>query len=237
MTREEKIEAYILGRLSESDHLAFETEINSDESLKIEVENMRTLLMGIETFQLKNKLKGVALKIDQEKEENQAKVVSFNRLKYLAIAASIIAIASFGVWFLPDAPADELLVSDYFYTDSGLPTKMGVNDQYEFYEGMVSYKSGNYTDALERWNAIEGGIGLDTLTYYKSMAHLNNKNWSQFMEEINKLSDDSPFAEKADWYKLQAYLEMEDYESAKIILPSIKREGVEDIQKFLESKE
>ncbi|NNF33727.1 MAG: hypothetical protein HKN68_06445 [Saprospiraceae bacterium] len=236
MTREEKIEAYILGTLSESDHLAFEQEISGDESLQIEVENMRTLVMGIETFQLKNKLKDVALKIDQEKEEKQTKVVSLNRLKYLAIAASIIAIASFGVWFLPDAPTDELLVSDYFYTDPGLPTKMGVNDQYEFYEGMVSYKSGDYKAALERWEGLEGGIGLDTLTYYKSMAHLNEKNWSQFMEEINKLSDESPFAEKADWYRLQAFLEMEDYERAKIILPSIKREGVEDIQKFLESR-
>jgi hypothetical protein len=193
--------------------------------------------MGIETFQLKNKLNDVALKIDQEKEENQAKVVSFNRLKYLAIAASIIAIASFGVWFLPDAPTDELLVSDYFYTDPGLPTKMGVNDQYEFYEGMVSYKSGDYKAALERWEGLEGGIGIDTLTYYKSMAHLNNKNWSQFLEEINKLSPDGPFAEKADWYKLQAFLEMEDYDNARNLLPSIKREGVEDIRKYLESKQ
>jgi hypothetical protein len=192
--------------------------------------------MGIETFQLKNKLKDVALKIDQEKEENQAKVVSFNRLKYLAIAASIIAIASFGVWFLPDAPSDELLVSDYFYTDPGLPTKMGVNDQYEFYEGMVSYKSGDYKSALDRWEGLEGVIGLDTLTYYKSMAHLNNKNWSQFLKEINKLSDQSPFAEKADWYKLQAFLEMEEYDNARNLLPSIKREGVENIRKYLESK-
>ncbi len=239
MTKEEKIEAYILRRLDEKDLKAFEEDMKNNEVLRQEVESMKTLIMGIETFQLKGKLQNLAQQYEEKETEKKGKVVSFNKLRYIAVAASVIAIASIGIWFLPDKSSDELLLSEYFYRDPGLPTKMGTSDQYSFYEGMVSYKSGDYARALEMWEDVNIGIGTDTLTYYKSMVHLNVGNWQRFMDEINKLTSESPFTDKANWYKLQAYLEQNNYEAAMEILPLIdesRKGAVESITEFLEGK-
>lgn len=157
---------------------AFETRLENDSDFKIQINDIITLLTGIETQSLKEQLdefhKDIPKQIPQKK---STKVYYLQFRKLVAAAVIIIALGSF--WFFNQNP-NEKLYSKYFTPDPGLPTTMSTTSNFDFYDAMVNYKQGDYKTAIEKWEALT--TKNDTLNYFLGVAYLAEKN------EVNAIS-------------------------------------------------
>jgi TolA-binding protein len=216
----ERIEAYIIGKLSSDDLREFELKLKNEPGFKTKVEDIKTVLAGIETQVMKEQLNVFHEDIEMHSvtPKTESKVHSIN-WKKLAIAA-VFLIAAGGFWFYRGNTNDRLY-AEYFSPDPGLPTTMSSTDNYEFYEAMVNYKQGNYKTAISKWKTLqEARPNNDTLNYFIGVAHLANKNEKNAISFLEDASKNSEFAlvNDANYYLGLAHLKSGDIEKAKVSL-------------------
>ncbi|WP_138433193.1 tetratricopeptide repeat protein [Winogradskyella algicola] len=213
----ERIEAYLNNSLSKEDLLIFENRLQNEEGFAAKVEDIKTVLTGIETQALKEQLNEFHEDITtQEKETIQfnPKVKSLQWRKIAVAAALIIATGSF--WFL-NRNSNDQLYTDFYSPDPGLPTTMSSTDNYEFYEAMVSYKQGHYKEALNTWTKqLKTKVENDTLNYFIGSALLADKKESDAISYLKEVAnnDDSVFKNDAFYYLGLAYLKNNNKEKA-----------------------
>ena len=109
---------------------------------------------------------------------------------------------------------------EYFSPDPGLPTVMGNNDNYPFYEAMVDYKEGNYDVAIKKWRGLlVSKPNNDTLNYFLGVAHLANDDSKSAIPYLEKIDvSESFFGKDAKHYLGLAHLKSGDIEKAKALL-------------------
>ena len=233
----ERIEAYLNGSLSEVDLSKFEEQLKNEEGFASKVEDIKTVLMGIETQSLKAQLDSFHEDILQESNltsDSNSKVRTLN-WKPLAIAAALI-IAAGSFWFLK-GDSNEGLYVQYFSPDPGLPTTMGDNDNYEFYNAMVAYKQGHYDDALKTWKSqLTTKTKNDTLNYFIGSALMASKQESEALPYLLEVSQQkqSTFKSEAFFYLGLSYLKSGDLEKAKQYLNKSDVTKAKDLLKKIE---
>ena len=212
----ERIEAYHNGKLLGDDLISFETKLNKDKDFRILVEDLRTVLFGIETQSLKEELdvfhKDITSIKTRVNDHSKVKTLNWKRLAVAAVL--IIGLGSF--WLLGENTNDRLY-ANYFTPDPGLPTTMSSNDQYEFYEAMVNYKQGKYKTAISKWETLHRvEQNNDTLNYFIGVAHLANKSEDLAIPYLKNAVVDKnfPFANDANFYLGLAYLKINDVDKA-----------------------
>lgn len=222
----EQIEKYIQNKMNADEKSTFELEMESNPDLKEEVNVLKDLVLGVESYGLKQKLSG--RKIGQtSSSEEISKVVAMPKkkaspLRYLAVAASFAAVFFCGYWLLqPNTSYEKQLFADAFYTDPGLPTPMSETNNYNFYDAMVDYKMGKYEVALDKWENVRQGIGLDTLNFYKGMAFLNQGKLEEANEFLNQIDITSALQSSAKWHQLEILIKQEKYDAAIYLLKTI----------------
>lgn len=232
----ESIEAYLNNSLSKENLLIFENRLHNEEGFATKVEDIKTVLTGLETQALKEQLNDFHQDIAvQEKDTIQfnPKVKSLQWRKVAVAAALIIAAGSF--WFL-NRNSNNQLYADFYSPDPGLPTTMSSTNNYEFYEAMVAYKQGHYSDALNSWtNQLKTKVGNDTLNYFVGSALLANKKENDAISYLQKVvdADNSAFKNDAFYYlglvylknnnkaKAIEYLSKSDFTKAKDLLKKL----------------
>ncbi|MBX3253163.1 MAG: hypothetical protein KF862_03390 [Chitinophagaceae bacterium] len=228
----EKIEAYIHNRMDVNTRIAFEKEMGSDEALRNEVDLQRRLMASVEVFS-HNRKEPVKSMTGQK-----APVKKLNST-WLYAAAATVAIILVTWFFRSNTGKDEQLYASYFVPDAGLPVVMsGEHDRYDFYNGMVSYKEGEYSKAIEIWKNI--ALPSDTVSYFIGAANLNNENPAASTEYLVAVAQDdkSAWQSKAIWYLSLAYLKMNEKEKAidwlsKLTNNEQAKQLIHDIQKTL----
>ncbi|MDF1699322.1 MAG: hypothetical protein P1U56_25945 [Saprospiraceae bacterium] len=236
------IERYLLNTMSDEEKAAFEARLANEPELNQEKEAIAEMILGVESFGLKQKLKGRTIGGEQTDKiiEMKPKSSSIFTLRKFATAASIAAIFFCGWWFMkPGVNAEDQLFAQAFHTDPGLPTKMGESQNYNFYDAMVEYKMENYDKAIEIWKTTAGTIGADTLNYYLGMAYLNNDQLSEAQQQLESIAENSVFSNKAKWYQLSMLIQAKKYEEAKKMLesfPSSIHPSYNQVSEFLENK-
>lgn len=226
----ERIEAYIRDRMDADTRVAFEKEMRSDESLNREVMLQRRLMASVEVFAFN----------ENEAGKQPATAIPVRRigprLSYVAAAAAVVLIVLL-IWFnRTSKPSIESLYADHFTADAGLPVVMSsVDENYAFYDGMVSYKEGDYSGAISRWREIDNTS--DTLSYYIGVAYLNSNNAAASIEYLSPVAENggSAWQQKAIWYLALAHLKennttaaidllnrLQDYEQAKRLKKDIE---------------
>ena len=214
----EKIEAYLNQKLSKEDLVIFKNRLTKEKGFKTKVNDIKTVLIGLETQALKEELDLFHKDIDHGKTESdttESKVHSFNWKRLLVAAVLIIAAGSF--WFLKDN-SNERLYADYFTPDPGLPTTMSNNDNYEFYEAMVNYKQGDYKTAISKWEVLQKTKpNNDTLNYFIGVANMANKNETNAISFLENVTKNSEFTlvNDAYYYLGLAYLKVNKVDEAK----------------------
>ncbi len=227
----ETVERYINNTMTSEELKSFETRLQTDAAFKVQVDDIRTLLTGIESQALKEQLDDFHKAIDSNKTQNsQAKIRYLNVRRLVAAAAIVIAVGSF--WFF-NQNSPENLYAKYFTPDPGLPTTMSNQSNYEFYEAMVDYKQGKYKSAIEKWNAISQKN--DTINYFIGVAHLADKNENDAILFIEKSVQNSsfPLANDAYYYLglaalkngnetlAETYLKQSNLEKSKALLSEL----------------
>ncbi|WP_179343943.1 tetratricopeptide repeat protein [Winogradskyella ursingii] len=213
----EIIDAYLKGQLSEDETAKFEYRLETDEDFKNKVADIKTILTGIETQEMKDQLDVFHNEIDKQKISTKSETnVRHIDWKKLAIAAMFI-IGAVSIWQFRVDP-NERLYAEYFSPDPGLPTTMSSNDNYEFYEAMVDYKQGNFETAIKKWETLQNAKPKnDTLNYFLGVAHLANNNENEavlFLEDAT-LNKEFALVNDAYLYLGLAYLKNGNVNKAK----------------------
>lgn len=211
----ERIEAYLLNNMDAGTRAAFEQEMQADISLRNEVV-------------LQQKLTGAAAALSHEYENLLRTTIpatdpvkKLNRNWWYAAAAVVILVLA--TWlFRHNSNSPEKLFATYFKPDAGLPVVMsGTNEAYDFYNGMVSYKEGDYAKALDIWQNVK--TASDTLAYYRAVAQLNNNHLQQAVDGLLPVAQNSnsQWQPKAIWYLALAYLKQNNRTQALVWLNKI----------------
>ncbi|RYY38067.1 MAG: hypothetical protein EOP46_00235 [Sphingobacteriaceae bacterium] len=212
----EEIESYLLGLMDKETRLQFESRMAHDAALLAEVRLQQKLFAAVEA--------GSFTSVPQN-----VKSIGFSRryVAWFSAAAAILVFAVAAFWFSKRFDRQtENLYAAFYQADPGLPVEMGAADStaYLFYDGMISYKEGDYKQALKKWGKLEKRQVLrDTLQYYKAMAQLNQGAIDEGITTLTPIADKAGTAyyREANWYLALAYLKKGDKKNAQVILKRI----------------
>ncbi|GAB5398876.1 MAG: hypothetical protein Aureis2KO_04610 [Aureisphaera sp.] len=220
----ETIEGYLQGTLSDAKKIEFEGSLHNDPKLQQKVDDIKTLLSGIETAAFKEKMNDFHDTLGAQNTLVSETPEKSNRGKRYLIAgiaasAAILAMLYFGS---PNNNSTEALFNRNFQPDPGLPTTMGATNDFSFYDAMVDYKKGDFASAITKWEALPEGTKGDTLTYFLGVAQLAHESEAQAIDYLKGLSQkpDNPFGTETYYYLGMAYLKQGDVENAKKALSS-----------------
>jgi tetratricopeptide (TPR) repeat protein len=213
----EKLESYAMGTMDSSNTDLFEAELETNSELKNQLQEVRALIIGIESAVLKDKLNDFHEELNPVHNLVSSPVNSRRILKWAAAAIFIVAVGF--LWMLNSGSENEKLFAKHFKPDPGLPTTMSSNSNFSFYDGMVDYKRGDYTSAIQKWEDLVATeqSPSDTLNYFLGVAYLANKNAPNAIHylEATLQQDKSMFQKETYFYLGLAFLKQNEMESAK----------------------
>lgn len=227
----ERIEAYLNQQMNTEEREAFERELAADELLRNEVALQRRLIAAAEVF---SHPAAPAASIESAPAAPVRKIRSW--IWYAASVALVLLV----VWVYNRKPqtADKLFAA-YFIPDAGLPVVMsGGEADYDFYDGMVSYKEEDYNRAIVIWKELyKKQASNDTLRYYMGVTYLNSNNPEAIPQLLAVAENrESSWKTKATWYLALAYLKegrnneaiawldkLKDDEQAVVLKAAIKK--------------
>lgn len=226
MTQEERIERYFSGEMDDLERLAFDKEVMSDTKLATAVKEYQRILQGFKTYGLQQKLGRIIA--DNSQVQNEVKVDPPRKtpLWIYMIIAGILATAAY--FSLVANTSEETnppppLYMAYYYPDPGLPTTMGHNDDFDFDQGMVDYKLGNYKKAIEQWERLSKENAR--VQYFLGAAYLADNDVLQATSYFNRIAKDELFYDRAQWYLALLSLKNDDIVSSQNHLNSILELG------------
>ncbi|MEM8999835.1 MAG: tetratricopeptide repeat protein [Bacteroidota bacterium] len=200
---QEEFEYFLMNQMGEEEETTFLQKLEQDESLKYQFEEFRALYIAVEEEGLRTQINKFH---EGVKTPGTDKKYNFN---FYRIAAGIALLVALGIWFLNRPNQNERLFNKYFSPDPGLPTVMGPNDNYHFYEAMVDYKQGNFAIAIAKWEKLlKEKPANDTLNYFLGVSHLalrNHKKAIAYLQEVHRLKT-SVFLEESNLFLGMAYL-------------------------------
>lgn len=226
--------------MTTDEHEVFAKEIESDALLQEQVEQYKLLIEAAETAELQSRMNefhetiaSSAITAESEKGSSGKRI----QLYRFAAAAAVILLVGLGVRFwLPQASSSDKLFSQFFEADEGLATPMSAVDTYQFSKAMVSYKSGDYDQAIAGWEALlPESPANDTLNYFIGVSHLANGNTEKaigLLESASKVTD-SAFSSEIFWYLGLAYLKNEESDRAIDYLSKTKHPEKEKLLELL----
>lgn len=211
----ETIERYYNNSMNDDERLVFEKKLQNDSEFKNQVEDIKIMLLGIETQALKEQLD--IFHQDLPKAKKPKFKTSIFSHSSLAIAATLVI--ALGVFWFLSGPSNEKLYAKYFKPDPGLPTTMSSSDDFDFYDAMVNYKHGDYEKAIEKWQVLhEKRADNDTINYFLGLAYMGNEHVSNAIPLLEKVVDTKkpfPFLNEAHYYLGLAYLKNNQTDLAK----------------------
>jgi tetratricopeptide (TPR) repeat protein len=221
----ERIEAYLAGRMDATERSSFEMEMAEQEWLRDEVGLQRKLMATVEAGSY----------LASNPFAQQAKVrPMFSKRRFWYVAAAIALIVSSAGLIIWQQTREKDLFARYFQSDPGLPVVMSSSDAYDFYDGMVSYKEGQFQDAIVKWESLGEKQGFtDTLQYYVGVAQIQISKYAEAASHLQIVAENnkSAFREQATWYLALVHIKLGDKASAARWLKTIP--GYEQADKLL----
>lgn len=182
---------------------------------------VRLMILSIEEVAVEDKLNNLHKYLAEIRliDRQQAKL----RYTFWGLTACAVALP-IGLFFLLFyKSADQKLFAEFYKPDPGLPTLMGVSQEYVFEKAMIDYKLGEYRAALAQWQTLRNNNqASDTLNYFIAsalMADQEIKEALPFFEEVVS-NPNSVFFDDAQWYKAMALLYVGEREQAIVLLQS-----------------
>lgn len=210
----EQIERYYNNSMTVEERTEFENLLKNPE-FKSQVEDIKTLILGIETQSLKEQLNKFHKEVIDPNSTQEPTGENYFTFKKIA-AAAIIVIAIGSYWFFHQDP-NQKLYTKYFTPDPGLPTTMSQSADYEFYDAMVNYKQGDYKTAISKWQTLLiGQPKNDTLNYFLGVAYLANNDERSAIKYLDIVTNtkQSYFKNDAFYYLGLAHLKSDNIEDA-----------------------
>lgn len=246
-TYHDRIEAYLLGELSEEARTAFEAELARNDDLKNALEEMKELqadmiVLERDNFldrlnEIKGELEDTAnsaatsedtFEGEAENEESRefsgeerpkGKVRRFPRWYVAAAAAILLLIVPLYLVLRPPAT----LVDQYFAPYENLYSNRGSSDA-EIKQALADYDDGNFTESITHFDAYLEIEPLDSeAIFYSGIAHLAIGKSEKAIELLSSVdSEGFIYSLRAKWYLSLAYLQKDQKAEARTILEGVK---------------
>lgn len=220
----ESIEQYLLGKCDAEQTKNFETKFETDPLWASKVNEVKLLLLGIESTALKERLDVYHTQLKKNAPSTVGgKIIPWQRK--VMVAASVILVAAISVWLLfSKENRYEKLYAKYYKPDPGLMSAMGIGDNYAFNKAMIDYKTGDYNKAILEWGKLKNSMSNDTLDYFLGVAQQANGNDTAAIALLRSMVSDpaKPFYRDACWYMGLALVKQGKVEQA---IPMLKRSG------------
>lgn len=191
------IDNYLLDRLDSNSRAAFQEKMKEDPNLRKAVEEQQLITQSIEEYYIRNTLD----KFHTSLQKSRKRKIFYSWAAVAASIAVIVGVTSWALFFKENTT--EQIFAENFVVDPGLPTTMGNTSNYIFYDGMVSYKRKNYSQAIEKWQKIyPEKSNNDTLNYFLGVANLaeGKSKMAQIYFQRAILDENSAFFEEAQYY-------------------------------------
>ena len=219
----ETIESYLDQILVLKEESFLSEKMNQIPNINEKIAYVKQVREEIEDSIRHSKIKEFHNHISDEK-DSEIKIPARKRIKSSAIwySAAAMLLVLFGIfWMMDKGNSSEKIFAENFKPDIGLPLKMGAENSYGFYEGMVDYKQENYKEAILKWNVLlKKNPENDTLNYFLGVAHLALGEADSSLEYLQnqELFRDGMFKEDAAYYAALAKIKKGKLEEAKVLL-------------------
>lgn len=183
----ETIESYFNNSMENNERILFEEKLINNLEFKEQVEDIKTMLLGIETQALKEQLDTFHSHFYSNKKKHSQKRI-IRHIPYMKLSIAAVFVIAIGCFWLFNTSHNKKLYSKYFKPDPGLQTSMGTDANFEFYDAMIDYKRGDYNKAIKKWEILSTKKpNNDTINYFLGLAYMCDKN----------VNDAIPFLERA----------------------------------------
>ena len=204
--------------------LMYESELKKIPNIEQKIEEVKNIREEIEDSIRQSKIKEFHKHVARNEKDSSVKNIANNKTQsktiWYAIAAALLVL--FGIfWMMDNTTPSEKIFADNFKPDIGLPLKMGTENSYGFYEGMVDYKQENYKEAILKWNVLlKKNPENDTLNYFLGVAYLALGEADSSLEYLQnqELFQDGMFKEDAAYYAALAKIKVGELKEAKMLL-------------------
>lgn len=220
MNKQELIENYFLGRLSEKEKQTFNdlllTDLAFKESFMLQ-ENLQKVIEVEEDENFKAMLEGF---------ENELQPKSKNYTKWL-VAASVLVLfgLSYFALFQENSTNEDLFAQNFEpYRNVIQPIERSKISEDIKTKAFAFYEKGEYQDAILLFSELQKTEKENYFIFYKANSYLAIKNTSEAIPLLKKyLEIQGQFKDKAQWYLALAFLKEKNTNEAEKILHTIIR--------------
>jgi len=242
MNREELVERYFTGRLSEDEARQLNDALQKDAAFAEEFELEKDLQAAL-IDKGKTDLKSKLVSLEAEKFPKDQKSSNLKWWRYAAAAILIIGLSLFGALFMGDQSTPEELYAENFepYRNIIAPVVRGENIEGLLEKSFALYERGNYNQAEQDFKTLYEATGDRYLLFYRGNALLalgHTEEAITIFKSHQETQDN--FYYKSRWYLALAYLKMDKKSEAVSILEEIvtnnsyNADKAEDLLKELE---
>jgi tetratricopeptide (TPR) repeat protein len=214
----EEIENYLSGEMEAAEHEAFRAKLSDDPLLREKLKEVQLTTTGIREAGLTEKIK----EWNQEADRTKITFIPERKLKTMWLAAaSIILVAVTAFFWFNKETQGEKLYAQYYEADPGLATAMSVSDNYDFNRGMIDYKTGKYTEAINAWRPLLANQpGNDTLHYFTGLSFLALNESDSAVHHLQQTiaAERSNLLNEARWYLALAFLKKDKIKEAEPLI-------------------
>lgn len=218
------IEAYLDQKVVSKETPLINEELTQIPNVIQKIVEVKRVREEIEDSILQSKIRGFHKQVEIDEEDSGIRILSSKKTKSKFIWFSMVAVVLvlFGIfWMLDNTTPAEKIFAKNFQPDIGLPLKMNTVNTYEFYEGMLDYKQGNYKDAIAKWQVLLiANPENDSLNYFLGVSNMalgNSKKSLEYLQNQERFQQ-GIFKEDAAFYAALAKIKEGEFAEAKVFL-------------------
>ena len=211
-----RIRAYLEGRLSLEEKMAFEEERKQDPELDQAVKSALLLTAGLQHTEHQDRRTELKDLLRQ-----QRKVKTRRLWTSIALAASVLLLAGLMWYYMPGQQASPAELFAEYYEAPAAPETMGTAGDSLLRLGHAAYNRQAYGEAQQFYeDAVEAGLDLSQVPYlYLGIALLENESFEKAHASLTKARAQHP--ERAAWYLAMLSLRTGDVVTARGALEAI----------------
>ena len=220
MEKEQYIQQYISGKLTDADKKVFEKLLETDIAFQKELKLQQDLVAAFK-LQEAREIKATLQDLEFKNINQVNKKTSFSKVWYLAIAS--ILLVGFFLTNNTTPSGEDLYNSNYsVYPNTYLPITRG-NIENTSLKAFVSYEKGDFESAELAFEKLLQMEANPDIQFYYALSLLNQDKFNLALTQFNQLDvDSSDYKPEILWYSSLIYLRLADVENAKNQLEKLK---------------
>ena len=225
------IERHLSSDLNPEEQLWFENELKNNPNFAREVllhKDINKAILDLDIVNLRSKLNSIETDVTSKK--SFTKEFFQFKWQYIAVAASITLMVSFGLKFVSQSnyTNDEIFNMYYqSYEANGIVRSASTNIDQDLSDALALYNDKKYNDALVLFNQIlDKDYSNIYVHLYAGISNMESFSYKKAIESFQLIIDhqNNLYVEQAEWYMAICYLKMYQNDVAKSMFEKIAYE-------------